>query len=283
MNERFSITELYAWSPSSLTFLAEDRSFQRHCGVSRPVMLKYVLNPNQGAEEARFLHKLGGTGVCPRISNLFTVDSAYFRKRFGRLLRRIEGIGFTFPLGETLAVMVLEGYSGEPVIRLRRGKPENDFERRVLIRHGDVTLEGVEYLDDRMLVAGAFRRLEFLINLAKAIRVCHQNGVVHSDLKPENILWQQGQKPMLINFGNTRSFGSPGWESPAHKAYKKGDLPVVGPEADVWTLGQYVDRLIYGVQGCQEWLEHCDQGKVSLCQMILWLEDCQKQAFPKVS
>ena len=46
----------------------------------------------------------------------------------------------------------------------------------------------------------------YFLELANALKVVHGNDLLHRDIKPDNIIVNQHNKPILIDFGNSREF-----------------------------------------------------------------------------
>jgi len=50
------------------------------------------------------------------------------------------------------------------------------------------------------------RGINYIIQIAKALDLVHQNNILHRDIKPENILINSGDRAVLIDFGTAREF-----------------------------------------------------------------------------
>ena len=91
--------------------------------------------------------------------------------------------------------------------------------------------------------------------LALAVEVLHQRGLVHRDLKPSNVLIRPNGEPVLLDFGLARSYA---WQSrqltatgasigtPAYMAPEQvlGDAKAIGPATDVYGLGVILYELL---------------------------------------
>ncbi len=92
------------------------------------------------------------------------------------------------------------------------------------------------------------RLLHQFEQIARAVQVAHDAGVVHRDLKPNNILIGADGRPVILDFGLARDlsdssatltvtgavFGTPAYMSPEQV---RGDTATVGTRSDVWALG----------------------------------------------
>src|SRR4029079_11236984 len=98
---------------------------------------------------------------------------------------------------------------------------------------------------------------ELLATLARAVHAAHLQGVIHRDLKPANILLTADGVPKIADFGlakavegqdsnQTRSgaiLGTPSFMAPEQA---RGHVKVVGPLADVYSLGAMLYVLLTG-------------------------------------
>lgn len=99
---------------------------------------------------------------------------------------------------------------------------------------------------------------ELVAVLARAVAYAHQHGVIHRDLKPSNVLVDgETGAPVLTDFGLAKQMddaasqlthsgqvmGTPAYMSPEQAA---GRLDLVGPCADVYSLGAVLYELLCG-------------------------------------
>lgn len=93
--------------------------------------------------------------------------------------------------------------------------------------------------------------------LALALEVAHQNNVIHRDLKPANVMIDNGNEPVVMDFGLARLsaegeerlthtgtvIGTPAYMSPEQV---DGDNNRVGPRSDIYSLGVIFYELLTG-------------------------------------
>jgi serine/threonine-protein kinase len=83
--------------------------------------------------------------------------------------------------------------------------------------------------------------------IARAVAVAHQAGILHRDIKPGNILIAKDGRPMITDFGLAKQVGAkmdltrtgmlvgtPAYMSPEQAGGRRGDI---GPASDVYSLG----------------------------------------------
>ena len=93
--------------------------------------------------------------------------------------------------------------------------------------------------------------------LALAMEVLHQRGLIHRDLKPSNVLLRPNGEPVLMDFGLARSYteqtrrltqtgaalGTPAYMAPEQIL---GDAKVIGPATDIYEMGVILYELLTG-------------------------------------
>jgi len=93
--------------------------------------------------------------------------------------------------------------------------------------------------------------------IARAVHVAHQAGVVHRDLKPANVMITDRQEPMVMDWGLARRsaaddprvtasgmiIGTPAYLAPEQIG---GESAVIGPAADIYSLGVMLFEMLTG-------------------------------------
>jgi hypothetical protein len=104
------------------------------------------------------------------------------------------------------------------------------------------------------------RRLALLADVADAVHVAHEGGVIHRDLKPANILVDERGQPRVVDFGVARLAGADARATMLHTQVGQvvGTLAYMSPEqaggapaeldarADVYALGAIGYELLSG-------------------------------------
>lgn len=97
------------------------------------------------------------------------------------------------------------------------------------------------------------RVAEIGLQLIDALKVAHNEGIVHRDVKPENVMINEAGRVVLTDFGlaawngesalsaSGRIIGSPAYIPP-----ERAKAGPVGPESDIWSLGATLYAAVEG-------------------------------------
>ncbi|MBB4929968.1 serine/threonine protein kinase [Lipingzhangella halophila] len=111
-------------------------------------------------------------------------------------------------------------------------------------------------LDEIIQLAGPLpyqRVAEIGLQLIDALKVAHDEGIVHRDVKPDNVMISEGGRVVLTDFGlaawtgesaltsSGRIIGSPSYIPP-----ERAKAGPVGPESDLWSLGAALYAAVEG-------------------------------------
>lgn len=122
----------------------------------------------------------------------------------------------------------------------------------------------MEYVEGRSLSEVLFeegflpvqRSLEVLRDIARAVSVAHENGILHRDIKPGNILIDPTGRARLTDFGLAKhlgedthltktgtSLGTPAYMSPEQAS---GEASEVDERCDIYSLGSVLYHMLVG-------------------------------------
>lgn len=203
--------------------------------------------------------------------------------RLGRFeLRRELGVGsfghvflaVDVDLRREVAIKVLRGRPGDSAEEEERFRREAqsvarlDDPRIVSLYEVGRTEDGVQYLVTEFVDGRTLDRVieearpgpddaaRLVAEIAEALHVAHERGVIHRDVKPSNVLIDGGGAPHVMDFGLARReqgdvtltptgeiMGTPAYMSPE---LARGDAHRVDRRADVYALGVVLYELLTG-------------------------------------
>jgi len=127
-------------------------------------------------------------------------------------------------------------------------------------RSGDVHYVSLEYIDgetvDKLLQRGGRiavdKALKIVIQVAKALRYAHENGMVHRDVKPENIVVAADGTAKLAGVGLAKAFDESGsgkqklFGTPHYMAPEQALGKAVDARTDIYSLGATFYHMLTG-------------------------------------
>ncbi|MDB5390202.1 MAG: prkC 29 [Planctomycetaceae bacterium] len=212
-------------------YLADDTKLDRRVAIKIPRSDRSLSDivSVRFAREARTGALLNHPQLCP----VFDVG-------------QIDGVDF-------LTMPYIAGGSLADAIKSRTGK--NDMSAREDQRQQSRAGGREQYQPNKTIPPEEAARL--IIQVALALAVAHQAGVVHRDLKPANILLTEGGEPVITDFGLALragslstslteqgvTLGSVTYMPPEQVHY---DADAVGPRSDIYSLGAILYELLTG-------------------------------------
>ncbi len=111
-----------------------------------------------------------------------------------------------------------------------------------------------EYMEENGGKLGVDRSLDIIFNICNALKVVHENGIIHRDISPDNIFMLNDGSIKVIDFGAAR-FSSeeaknftiilkPGFAPP--EQYEQ--VSDQGPKTDIYALGATLYYMITGIK-----------------------------------
>jgi serine/threonine protein kinase len=116
-------------------------------------------------------------------------------------------------------------------------------------------VEGARDFDEASEELPLEARLRLLREVIDAVAYAHSEGVIHRDLKPANVIVDAEGNPRVTDFGLARHEGDDrltrtgaSLGTPTHMAPEqaRGQRDLVGPPADVWSLGIMLHEVVCG-------------------------------------
>jgi len=170
---------------------------------------------------------------------------------------------------DNVAIKILHKIKMKPQ-ELERAKRETDILRKLkhpyiarlidVIETDEVMYIIMEYAGRTLLSyvlerggLGETNARKFFLQIASAVKYCHDLNIIHRDIKHQNILLDDQDNTKLIDFGLSNFMeegklrstfcGTPAYAAPEMILGKKYS----GPEVDIWSLGVVLYSMITGV------------------------------------
>lgn len=186
--------------------------------------------------------------------------------------RKENGITMSYPneLSEEINRDLGEFYSEGQKLNKICKKSENIVKVNETWKENGTAYYAMEFIDGENLddyVKGKGRlseeeALEIFLPILEAVRIVHENHILHLDIKPENIMLEKQKegnlKPILIDFGISLRFNERGEMSKSSKDHStglsEGYAPIeqysgishFAPEVDVYALGATLYYMLSG-------------------------------------
>lgn len=89
-------------------------------------------------------------------------------------------------------------------------------------------------------------------NILQALKICHENGIIHCDVRPQNILWSSFRRTQakLIDFGCAKKVGEKEILYIQSRNYRAPEVifgQTISPAVDIWSLGCVIAEIATGV------------------------------------
>lgn len=137
---------------------------------------------------------------------------------------------------------------------------EDAFEENATAYYVMDYIEGTS-LNDIIKVAGSLsetKALDYIMQIAEALRYVHSKNILHLDLKPGNIMVDKNGKAILIDFGASKQYDEVTGENtstllginttgyaPAEQSYR--GFVQFAPSTDIYALGATLYKLLTGI------------------------------------
>jgi len=92
------------------------------------------------------------------------------------------------------------------------------------------------------------RTVNFMLQMCEALKIAHQNGIVHQDIKPGNIFIMPNDRLKILDFGLACPPGSENFlmGTPFYMAPEQVQCVPVDQRSDIYSLGLVIFRMITG-------------------------------------
>lgn len=188
------------------------------------------------------VEKIYGKGAYGEVQKIKYGSSNHPVELAMKMILASENYDFAYII-ELACLRLLSAASSECIISFQGVKIANAREAFLFLEVGEYNLS--DAVMNTNLLKTFNLAIPHILNITKAIKVCHDHDIVHGDLKPENVIYIKSENRFKLgDFGSSIPFasglakarsvsGTVGYLSPeVWLGWER-----VNPKADIWSLG----------------------------------------------